>query len=364
MPDPLSPSLAGDLAAPMPLAHGPAWRNRLALAPLTNRQSHADGTLSDAEFRWLTMRAAGGFGLTMTCAAHVQPSGQGFPGQLGIFGDEHSPGLARLAAAIRAAGSVSAVQLHHAGVRADTALVPVPVGPSGDPATNSRGMTLDEVVGLRDAFIAAARRADAAGFDGVEVHGAHGYVLTQFLSPEFNRRSDAYGGDLENRSRLVREIVNGVRAACRPDFQLGLRLSAERFGLHVGEMRDLAAELLREAAIDYLDLSLWDVFKAPAEAGFAGSLLSQFTRLDRGAARIGVAGGISDGAAARRALDQGADFVLLGKAAIVQHDFAARLLADPNAQSPELPVSADHLAAQGVSPVFVEYLRTFRNLVA
>ena len=87
-----------ELATPLTLSHGPTWANRIALAPLTNWQSHADGTLGEDEYRWLTMRAAGGFGLTMTCAAHVQASGQGFPGQLGAWSDAHLPGLARLAA--------------------------------------------------------------------------------------------------------------------------------------------------------------------------------------------------------------------------------------------------------------------------
>ena len=89
-----------DLSSPMTLSRGPAWRNRFMLAPLTNLQSHADGRLSDDEFHWLTMRAAGGFGQVMTCAAHVQRQGQGFPGQLGVFSDDHLPGLTRLAGAI------------------------------------------------------------------------------------------------------------------------------------------------------------------------------------------------------------------------------------------------------------------------
>src|SRR6056297_2478769 len=93
------------LFEPLTFARGPAMKNRFMLAPLTNSQSHADGRLSDDEFNWLLMRARGGFGLTMTCAAHVQAAGQGFPGQLGIFGDQHLPGLSRLAAALREAGS-------------------------------------------------------------------------------------------------------------------------------------------------------------------------------------------------------------------------------------------------------------------
>src|SRR5690606_22609134 len=99
---------------------------------------------------------------------------------------------------------------------------------------------------LRDDFIAAAKRAERSGFDGVEVHGAHGYVLAQFLSPEVNRREDGYGGSLENRARIVFEIIDGIRAQCRPDFQVGLRLSPERFGLKLAEIRDVAAEVLRQ----------------------------------------------------------------------------------------------------------------------
>src|SRR5215472_3980062 len=99
-----------DLFSPLALQRGPAWRNRFMLAPLTNSQSHPDGTLSDDEFDWLTYRATGGFGLVMTCAAHVQAAGQGFPGQLGIFADKHVAGLTGLAAAIKAQGSVAVAQ--------------------------------------------------------------------------------------------------------------------------------------------------------------------------------------------------------------------------------------------------------------
>src|SRR6516225_9479435 len=107
-----------DLLDPISFARGPAWKNRFMLAPLTNCQSHPDGTLSDDEFHWLTKRAEGGFGLVMTCAAHVQAAGQGFPGQLGIFSDKHIEGLSRLAQTLRKNGSLSAIQLHHAGTRA------------------------------------------------------------------------------------------------------------------------------------------------------------------------------------------------------------------------------------------------------
>jgi 2,4-dienoyl-CoA reductase-like NADH-dependent reductase (Old Yellow Enzyme family) len=353
------------LFEPLTLAHGPAMKNRFMLAPLTNLQSHPDGSLSDDEFRWLTKRADGGFGLVMTCAAHVQAVGQGFPGQLGVFGDQHLEGLTRLASTIKAKGSVAAIQLHHAGNRAPKDLVGTPVCPSDDPQTGARALTLGEVEALRDDFIAAAIRAQKAGFDGVEIHGAHGYVLAQFLSSEVNRRDDRYGGGLENRARIVFEIIDGVRAACRPDFQLGLRLSPERFGLKLAEIRDVAAQVLRQGRIDYLDLSLWDYAKEPVEDEFKGrSLMSYFTDLPRGAVRLGAAGKIMSAQDAASVLDAGCDYVLIGRAAILRHDFPIRVQRDAAYVSPPLPVTRQHLSDEGLGTAFVGYLSGWPGFVA
>ncbi|HEX4848142.1 MAG TPA: NADH:flavin oxidoreductase, partial [Novosphingobium sp.] len=176
---------------PLDFTRGPAMANRFMLAPLTNLQSNADGTLTDDEIHWLTMRAKGGFGLVMTAAAHVQRQGQGFPGQLGIWSDDHLPRLKELADRIRAEGSLSAVQLHHAGMRSPADLIgEAPQGPFADAETGTRALSTAEVEQLRDDFIQAAVRAEQAGFDGVEIHGAHGYVLAQFLDAENNRRDD------------------------------------------------------------------------------------------------------------------------------------------------------------------------------
>jgi 2,4-dienoyl-CoA reductase-like NADH-dependent reductase (Old Yellow Enzyme family) len=353
------------LFEPLAFARGPRMKNRFMLAPLTNCQSHPDGRLSDDEFRWLVMRAQGGFALTMTCASYVERRGQGFPGQLGIFGDEHIEGLAKLAAAIKKNGSLSSVQLHHAGNRAPKDLVADIVCPSDDPDTGARALTTQEVEQLRDDFIAAAKRAERAGFDGVEIHGAHGYILLEFLSATLNRRTDRYGGALQNRARIIFEIIDGVRRECRPDFQLGLRLSPERFGVKLAEMRDVAAEVLREGKIDYLDMSLWDYTKEPNEEEFKGrSLMSVFTELPRGNVRLGVAGKIRDAEDAARVIDDGCDYALIGRAAILAHDFPGRVHSDPHYRSPELPVSPDHLMREGVSPKFVTYLKGFPGFVS
>jgi len=352
-----------DLFSPLTLAHGPALKNRFMLAPLTNLQSHPDGVLSDDEFKWLTLRAKGGFGLTMTCAAHVQAVGQGFPGQLGVFGDQHLAGLTRLAAEIKRYGSVAALQMHHAGNRSPADLVGTPVSASDDPETGARGLSLGEVEQLVEDFVAAALRAEQAGFDGVEVHGAHGYVLAQFLSPEINKREDRYGGSVENRARIIHEIIAGVRARTRPDFQVGLRLSPERFGLKLAEIVETAGAILAAGKIDYLDMSLWDVFKEPVEEAFKGrSLMSYFTELDRGPARLGVAGKVTSPAIAAQMLENGADYVLIGRAAILHHDFPQR--ARDAAFTPvALPVTAEYLANEGLGPAFVKYMATWPGFV-
>ena len=355
-----------DLFTPLSFQHGPAMKNRFMLAPLTNTQSHPDGTLSDDEFAWLTYRAEGGFGLTMTCAAHVQAIGQGFPGQLGVFGDQHLPGLTRLAAAIKAKGSIAALQLHHAGNRSPQELIgQAPVCPSDDPETGARALTLAEVEQLREDFIAAAVRAETAGFDGVEIHGAHGYVLCQFLSPTLNRREDRYGGSPENRARLIFEIIDGIRARCGANFQLGLRLSPERFGLELAEIIEVARQVLAQGKIDYLDMSLWDVAKEPVEEAFQGrSLMSYFTELDRGQVRLGVAGKIMTGATARQCLADGADYVLIGRAAILHHDFPQKVAADPDFVSIALPVTREHLRNERLGPAFIDYMNGWKGFVA
>lgn len=352
-------------ASPLTFAHGPAMPNRMMLAPLTNSQSHADGTLSDDEITWLTMRADGGMGLVMTAAAHVQRQGQGFPGQLGIWSDDHLPRLTELADAIRARGSLSAVQLHHAGIRSPREVIGAdPQGPFADAETGARALSTAEVAQLRDDFIAAAVRADRAGFDGVEIHGAHGYILAQFLDAENNQRTDGYGGSFAHRKRIILEIIDGIRAATRADFQLGLRLSPERFGIRMAEALALAEEVMTGGQLDYLDMSLWDCFKEPNEAEFAGQpLIAHFAALPRGATRLGVAGKIMDAAKVQACIDAGADFVLIGRGAILHHDFAQRVMADPVFACTPTPVTRAHLRAEGLGPAFVEYMASWKGFV-
>ena len=344
------------LAAPLSLPHGTDWRNRFALAPLTNTQSHADGRLSEDEHRWLEARGRGGFGLVMTAAAYVDPRGQAWGGQLGVASEDHLPGLARLADALRATGAASSVQLHHGGQRADAALHGGPNQcPWDAPEKDAVAMTTDEVHRMVDAFVAAAVLAERAGFDGVQLHGAHGYLLGQFLDGRHNHREDGYGGSLDDRLRALTEVVEGVRAATGPGFQLGLRLTPEGFGIPLEEGVETTRRMLATGLLDHLDLSLWDVTMRP-RGGAEGLLIEHVTELPRHGTRLGVAGGVTSTAQATWCLEQGADFVTVGTGAILHHDFAARALADPGFRVRERPVTREELRAESVGEAFVDYL--------
>lgn len=339
-------------------------RNRFMLAPLTNQQSAYDGTATEYDYQWMEQLAQGGYALIQTCATTVESGGIAFARQLGIHSDEHLPGLTRIASAIRDGGGLSAVQLHHAGHRANPILGGIPAPASDYTIPGVRAISTATVERIRDSFIAAAKRAQTAGFDGVAVHGAFGWILSEFLSPELNDRHDRYGGSPENRARLTMEVIEGIRRACGPDFQIGWRLSIERYGLQLDELRELTAEIFNRELIDYLDLALWDSAQVVREGTFRGkSMLSVFTSLPRKGVRLGVAGKIMSAQRAAWLLDEGCDFVLIARAGILQRDFPLQVLADPTYESPTLPVTATYLRRGGLSERFINHLRGWPSFV-
>ena len=279
------------------LSRGPRWPNAYALAPLTNKQSDPDGSLSEDEYRWLVARAEGGFGLVMTCATYVSQAGKAWSGQLGISDDAHLPGLIRLADGLRAAGAVSSVQLHHGGRRASAEVSGVPLtAPWTDEGTGARELSTGEVHQAVQDFAVAAARAEAAGFDGVELHGAHGYLIGQFLDGRHNHRETATGARCKTARASCARCSTRRPRRHRPDFQVGLRLTPERMGIELGEFRTVAGELLATGQLDYLDVSMWDVRKEPHGDAYDGLLIDHVADLPRHGARLGVAGAISSAA--------------------------------------------------------------------
>lgn len=359
----MSPMISS--SSPMTFTNGSVMKNRFMLAPMTNTQSHPDGTLSDEEYHWLTMRAKGGFGMVMTCAAHVQAIGQGFPGQLGIYDDKHMEGHQRLAKGIQAYDSLAVVQLHHAGMRSPENLIgEQPVCPSDNEKTGARALSLEEVEQLKADFIQAAVRAQKCGYDGVEVHGAHGYILTQFLSGTINQRTDQYGGNLGNRSRLLFEILHGIHEACGPKFLLGVRLSPERFGMKLSEIKEVIHRLVDLGYVDFIDISLWDSFKLPEEEEHQDkSLLEHFSEIDYKKTKLTVAGQILSGKDVHKILNAGIDFVTIGRSAILHFDFPQQVLNNPDFKTTDTPVSPAYLKEQGLSDRFIEYMRRWPDFV-
>jgi len=350
---------------PIKFKNGLSMKNRFMLAPMTNQQSHEDGTLSDEEFHWLRMRAEGQFGMVMTCASHIQEIGKGFSGQLGIWHDKHLEGHKRLAAELQSYGSLAVVQLHHAGMRSPKALIgEPPVCPSANEKTGARALSQEEIKHLISDFTTGALRAQKAGYDGVEIHGAHGYILAQFLSSDINLRTDLYGGSLENRSRILFEIIEGIRESCGSNFLLGLRLSPERFGMQLAEIKTLVTQLVADSQLDFIDMSLWDIFKQPVEEVHQHkSLLEHFTDIDYQDTKLTVAGNIQSSKDVQFVLNSGVDFVSIGKSGILHHDFPLKVNGNPNFETIKTPVSKTYLNAEGLSDVFVDYMKRWPNFV-
>jgi len=203
-------------------------RNRVVMPPMNMNDAGPGGVVTDQVIEHYVQRAQGGVGLIIVAAAYVRADGKLSRNQLGISSDEHIKPLARLAAAIRDHGAAAAIQIHHAGGVADIkAIAGTPVAPSADVFPNvPSDLTVAETRELVAAFGAAAARAKAAGFDTVELHGAHGFLVTQFLSPSTNHRRDEYGGDFERRLRFAVECLHAMREASGPDYPIYARVSA------------------------------------------------------------------------------------------------------------------------------------------
>ena len=357
------------LLDPLVFGNGVRARNRAWLAPMTNQQSHEDGSLSDEELLWLEMRARGGFGVVETCAAHVSPDGQGWPGALGVYSERLLPGLRRLAAALTAHGALGIVQLFHGGLRSPRSLTGT--APWSATAYQAPGMERARAASEEDLarvigqFGDAAARCNAAGFAGVELHGAHGFLLGQFLSSTINTRTDGWGGSAEGRARLVRETVRAVRAAVPTRFLVGVRLSPEDHGNASGLDLDESLQVARwlcEDGADFIHLSLWDVsgntVKRPNQHP-----LPLFREAVPRSTTLVAAGGVWTRREAEGALDRGADAVAVGRAAIANPDWAARV-AESGWEPRRPPLTLAELRERGLSDRFAGYMRNWAGFVA
>jgi 2,4-dienoyl-CoA reductase-like NADH-dependent reductase (Old Yellow Enzyme family) len=312
---------------------GVTLRNRIMVSPMCQYSSE-EGFAADWHLVHLGARAVGGAALVMAEATAVEPRGRISPHDLGIWQDEHVPGLERVARFISAQGAVPGIQIAHAGRKAsvsvpwegDTPLAPGSggwsvVGPSAlafapsfpVPQELSTG-EIESVIGL---FAAAAHRAIAAQFKALELHFAHGYLVHEFLSPLSNHRTDRYGGSLENRSRLAREIVRAVRAAWPEHLPVLARISTTEWtegGWDIEQSVELA-RVLKDGGVDLVDCSsAGNVFGArpPVGPGFQTANAARIRR-EAGVA-TGAVGFITSAQQADHILRTGqADLVILGR---------------------------------------------------
>ncbi len=240
-------------------------KNRIMMSPMCMYSAKADGLPTDWHYVHYTTRAVGGTGLIMTEATAVESRGRLSERDLGIYNDRQTEALARLVDMIHQQGAKAAIQLAHSGRKAwseKKAFGPEqPVAPSALPFdadwNTPRALGISELDGIVEAFQNAARRAATAGFDVVEIHAAHGYLLNQFLSPLSNHREDEYGGSLENRMRLLRRVVAAIREVWPERAPLFVRLSASDWvpeGVDISQTVQMA-RMLSELGVDVIDCS-------------------------------------------------------------------------------------------------------------
>jgi len=241
---------------------GMTLKNRVVMAPMVTNYATADGAVTQRLIDYLVARAWGGVGLIEVEASYVRADGRGFPNEVGVDRDELVPGLTELTRLVHEGKAKVAIQLFHAGRQTSAALTgtqPVAPSPLADPSTGElpRELPRAEIVELEEAFVQAARRAQAAGFDAVEVHGAHGYLINQFLSPFSNRRTDEYGGNTRGRARFATNIVRKMRQAVGDDYPILFRISADEYvpgGLTLAEAKVIAG-YIEEAGADLISVS-------------------------------------------------------------------------------------------------------------
>jgi 2,4-dienoyl-CoA reductase-like NADH-dependent reductase (Old Yellow Enzyme family) len=235
--------------------------NRFVRSATWEGMATEDGSVTPKLVETMAALAKGGVGLIISSHAYVSPEGQAGPWQLGIYKDELMEGLRKMTSAVHAAGGKIAAQLAHAGCQAAAALskrAPLVVsdfeGLMTSPRKEMEGTDIRYVV---TAFVDAAQRAKDSGFDAVQLHAAHGYLLNQFLSPAYNRRQDEHGGSLLNRARILLDILRRVREAVGKDFPILVKMNCQDFisnGLTLADSLQ-AAQLLGQAGIDAIELS-------------------------------------------------------------------------------------------------------------
>lgn len=332
-------SESSPLFQPFAFKNGLALRNRIVMAPMTTWSAMPDGGISDEELLHYRTRARD-VGLVITGCTHVTANGVGFTDEFAAYDDRFIPSLRRLAQAAKTGGAPAILQIFHAGNKAVDDAVPFGEvvsasavkalsGPFNRGDVTPRAMSQDEVAEMVQAFGEATRRAIEAGFDGVELHGAHGFLLQNFFSPRYNQRDDAWGGSLAKRMHfplaVVREVRRVIAAHANQPFLLGYRISPEERdegGYRLPEMLVLVDALIAEG-IDYLHASLHDVLAARPLGDDSHLIAQQLVSHVRDRVPLMAAGALRTPRQAGDALELGLSMVAVGKGLVMNQDWVA-----------------------------------------
>ena len=367
---------ANNLLRPFDLTPGITLRNRVTMSPMTTWSGSDDFQITKEEEAYYRLRVTG-VGLVITGCAQVTANGIGFTHEFSAADDSFVPSLKRLADAAKSGGAPAILQLFHAGNKALPHLIPggevvsssavlTAATPFQAPLT-PRALTGDEVVELIKAFGEAARRGIEAGFDGIEVHGAHGFLLQNFLSPATNLRTDEWGGSLENRMRFPLAVVAEVKRviaehADRP-FALGVRLSPEESGDQGYRIDQTLAfvDRLLELGVDYLHASLANLLHDRPVDDPDGQLIVGRI-VERVARRVPViaAGSILTPADASEALETGLSMVAIGRGLIINPDWVSRL---QQGQQVDLEIDPARLPALEIPPKLWGIIEGFQGWI-
>jgi len=320
--------------------NGMILSNRFVRSATWEGMATAEGAVTSQLIQTMTTLVRGGVGLIISSHAYVRPEGQAGPWQIGIYKDELIPGLQEMTKAVHDSGGKIIMQLAHAGNFAPKKLIGQPPlvvsdfeGLASSPRQEITTQGIREIV---SAFADAARRAKSAGFDGVQIHSAHGYLLSQFLSPAFNRRKDEYGGDVLNRARIHLEVYQAIRQVVGKDYPVLIKLNCRDFvesGISLDDSLQVA-KLLAHAGMDAIELSggfMTSGKLSPSRSGIDSEEKEAYFREDARAMKkeIGIplilVGGMRSFEVAEKLVQNGtADYISMSRPLIREPDLINR----------------------------------------
>nr|HEK8191914.1 NADH-dependent flavin oxidoreductase [Escherichia coli] len=326
------------LFSPFMLTEKIKLRNRIVMAPMTTWSANPDGTISEQELEFYKRRSQN-VGLVITGCTYVTPSGIGFTHEFAAYDDRFINSLEKLAAAAKSGGAPAILQIFHAGNKAIPELVPnndvisasassVKSGDFMKRVVQSREMTENEIQETIRAFGDVTKRAIKAGFDGVELHGAHGFLLQNFFSPLFNQRNDRWGGDLEGRMRfplaVLQEVKNVVYEYATKPFAIGYRISPEESatgGLRIEDTYKLLDRLI-SSGISYIHTSLVSINDSyPVESPNGPRTIELILNHIAGRVPVIAAGKIRTPSQAQEAISTGLPLVAIGKGLVINPEW-------------------------------------------